>query len=125
MRVQVEHSNAIAVIKTYDTKKTFFYLDPPYVLSTRRSGGYEHEMSDADHQQLIKTLLRVKGRVMLSGYRSEIYEPLERHGWQRIDFKVVCHAAARTRFTGLQGKGAATREQSRVESVWLNYEPAS
>ena len=125
IRVQVEHQTALEVIKTYDTRRTFFYLDPPYVLSTRRSGLYEYELTDEEHRRLVKVLLGVKGRVMLSGYRNEIYEMLENRGWRRIDFQTLCHAAGRTRHTGLKGKGAVTSSQARVESVWLNYEPAS
>ena len=123
MRVQIEHRDALFIINTYDTKETFFYLDPPYVPSTRRGGEYQHELTEDDHRKLVNRLLRVKGKVMLSGYRNPIYAKLEKKGWKRIDWPVVCSAAGSTRLTRIQGPGSATAMQSRVESVWLNYKP--
>lgn len=50
------------------------YADPPYVLSTRNGRRYyEYEMSDADHVRLLRALLTVGCRVILSGYASELY----------------------------------------------------
>jgi site-specific DNA-adenine methylase len=94
--------------------------DPPYVPDTRRSGEYAHEMTLDDHRELVEMLLAIKGKAMLSGYRHEVYEPLERAGWQRIDYETACHAVGRTRGTGILGEGAARAKQPRVESVWLS-----
>jgi DNA adenine methylase len=123
LRVQVEHGDAVAVIERYDTPETFFYLDPPYVLSTRKSGGYEHEMDDGAHLRLVELLLRVKGKVLLSGYPSPLYSKLERRGWQTRRWEAICSASGRTRVNGLLGTGAAKQKQQRVEAVWFNYEP--
>jgi DNA adenine methylase len=120
-RVQVEHTDALKVIDTYDGPETFFFLDPPYVLSTRKNGGYDHEMSDDAHARLVERLLRIEGKVLLSGYASPLYEELERRGWWRLNFEAVCHAAGRTRKTGILGEGAGRRMQPRVETVWFNY----
>jgi DNA adenine methylase len=120
LSVQVEHGNAFDVLRRYDTDDTFHYCDPPYVLSTRRAGGYEYEMTDAEHEELVETLLHLKGKVLLSGYQNPIYAPLEAAGWTRRDFEVTCAAAGRTRGTGLLGAGGAAKQQ-RMESVWANY----
>jgi DNA adenine methylase len=120
MRVQIEHKDFRELIPLYDTPKTLFYLDPPYIPETRRSGGYQHEMTIDDHKELVNIILKVKGMVMLSGYRHPIYEPLEQSGWVRYDYETACHAAGRTRATGILGKGAAKKIQPRVESVWLS-----
>jgi DNA adenine methylase len=120
--VLVEHKDAFGLIQTYDTEETFFYLDPPYVLSTRKAGGYKHELSDADHQRLVESLLNIKGKALLSGYANPIYAQLEKAGWQRKDWKTVCIAAGRTRATGILGEGACKRLQERTESIWFNYE---
>lgn len=80
MRVQIEHKDFRDLIKTYDTKDTFFYLDPPYVPETRRSGKYKHEMTDKDHEDLVEILLTIKGKAMLSGYANIIYKRLEDAG---------------------------------------------
>ena len=101
----------------YDTPQTFFYCDPPYVPSTRRAGVYKHELTDEDHQELVELLKQIQGRVMLSGYPNELYDSL---GWRRIEWEVNCHAAGRTRVSGLQGAGSAAG-QKRTECVWMNY----
>lgn len=122
LRVQIEHADAVEVIERYDTPETFFYLDPPYVLSTRTKVGYTHEMDDAQHRRLVERLLRVEGKVLLSGYANGLYSELEARGWGRRDFEAICYASGRTRLNGLKGTGAAKLKQQRVESVWFNYE---
>ena len=88
--------------------------------ATRKGGGYLHEMTESDHEELVQRLLRLKGMVVLSGYNHGTYAPLETAGWRRIDFETACSAAARTRGTGILGEGAARSKQPRVESVWLS-----
>jgi DNA adenine methylase len=120
IRVQIEHKDFRDLIKTYDTEDTFFYLDPPYVPETRKDGGYKHEMTDNDHEDLVEILLNIKGKAMLSGYTNRIYKKLENAGWIRHDFETTCHAAGRTRQTGILGKGAAKEKCKRIESIWLS-----
>lgn len=120
MTVQVEHKDFRDLIRTYDTKDTFFYLDPPYVPETRKGGKYKHEMTDKDHEDLVEILLGIKGKAMLSGYTNRIYKRLEDEGWIRHDFETVCYAVGRTRGTGILGKNAALEKQKRIESIWLS-----
>ena len=61
----------------------------------------------------------MQGRIVLCGYASATYEPLESASWARLDFATACHVVGRTRGTGLLGKGAALAKQARIESVWL------
>jgi len=117
-RVQLDNRCAIEVIQYWDSKDTVFYIDPPYVASTRKSGSYEHECSDDFHSQLVELLLSLKGKFVLSGYDADVYKPLE-PVCNRVEFKTVCHAAAKTRGTGLQGKGSALKNQSRTEVLWI------
>jgi DNA adenine methylase len=120
MRVQIECQDFRKIFKTYDTPETFFYCDPPYLPDTRKNGGYRYEMNLEDHKELVQILLKVKGKVLLSGYRHEVYTPLEEAGWRRIDFPTVCFAAGRTRGTAILGKGSAMEKQPRIESVWVS-----
>lgn len=120
MRVQIEHQDFRTILERYDTPDTLFYLDPPYVPDTRRAGKYDHEMTLEDHQDLVRILLGIKGKACLSGYAHPTYLPLENAGWKRIDMETSCFAAGRTRATGIQGKGACTANQRRIESVWLS-----
>jgi len=123
-RVQIENQDFRVLMKRYCTPNSFCYCDPPYILETRRGTTYAHEMTDDDHRDLVELLLTLPGKFMLSGYRHKIYKPLEEAGWKRLDFETVCHAAGRTRSTGILGKGAALRMQKRVESVWLDPKTA-
>lgn len=115
LRVQIENNDALKLIHCYDSPDTFFYLDPPYVLSTRKGGGYKHELTNDSHTRLVKALQEIKGKALLSGYANPIYAELERCGWQRRDWKAVCNLAGSTRRNGLR------RKQERVESIWFNY----
>jgi len=123
LRVQIEHDDFRKIIPRYDTPDTLFYLDPPYIPDTRKSGGYKHEMTVKDHEDLLKLIINIKGKVMLSGYNNELYKSYldGRDGWHRIDYKTACYAVGKTRNSGLQGKGMALLKQPRTESVWINY----
>ncbi len=121
MQCQVEQQDWRTILNRYDSKDTFFYLDPPYVLSSRRSGGYLHELADSDHVNLIERIKRLEGKVLLSGYPNEIYDALPSDRWNQKRFVTSCHAVARTKATGLTGKGAVNKNQPRTEVVWFNY----
>jgi len=123
-RVQIENQDFRVFMKRYCTEDSFCYCDPPYITDTRREANvYKHEMSDQDHKEFIELLLTLPGRFMVSGYIHEIYRPLEDAEWKRVDFEISCYAAARTRATGILGKGAGEK-QKRVESVWIDPETA-
>jgi DNA adenine methylase len=120
-RVQIEEMDFRRLIPLYDTSRTFFYVDPPYVLETRTGGArYRCELQLTDHEDLVDSLLAVKGMVLLSGYRHAVYDRLEDAGWERRDLVVQAHAAGRTRPTGVLGPGSALAAEKRIESVWLS-----
>lgn len=82
----VDNRPALDVIPYYDSPDTLFYVDPPYVKSTRSDGGrtrYKHEMKNADHVALAETLHRCQGMVLLSGYDGPLYRELY-PGWRVI-----------------------------------------
>jgi DNA adenine methylase len=120
--VQIEHADWRRILDRYDGPGYLAYVDPPYVLSTRKGGGYANEMTDADHQDLVRALMSYQGAVVLSGYASPLYHPLEAAGWSRHDVDVCCSAAGRTRSNGLKGAGQVLANQRRVESIWTNPE---
>lgn len=76
--VQIENDNAFKCIERFDSPDTLFYVDPPYLFETRYSNEerYAHEMSNDEHRDLAKLLKSVQGMVLLSGYKSELYEEL-------------------------------------------------
>lgn len=125
-RVQIDCIDAIKFIRYWDTQGTLFYLDPPYVLDTRKGGKkYNYEMDNGKHEELITLIQTLKGKVILSGYPHPIYDALDKNGWNKIEFETACHAAGRTRNSVLQGEGSAIKKVPRTEVVWMNFEPNS
>ncbi len=108
--VIIEQEDFRKIIVKHDSPDSFFYLDPPYVQSTRRAGKYEHEMSDKDHEELVEIILRIDGKALLSGYANDLYLPLEENGWIRLDFPMTC-TCPRTQ---------EKENSKRVESVWMS-----
>lgn len=84
-RVQIEHDDAIKVIRRFDDPDTLFYVDPPYLLSLRndKDKGYSHEMSDDQHRELAELLHSIKGMALVSGYESDLYDEIYRD-WRCI-----------------------------------------
>jgi DNA adenine methylase len=118
---QIENQDFRKIIKAYDRKSTFFYLDPPYIMDTRHGNDkYNHEMSDKDHKDLISLLLDLKGKALISGYNHRIYSKLEKAGWNKQEFIKISYAAASTKQSGLLGKGSKVL-QARTEVIWYNY----
>jgi DNA adenine methylase len=116
-RVQIECCDGVDCLKRYDGPGYLAYCDPPYVWRTRKSGRYTHEMSDDQHQALVTTLLQYRGAVILSGYASELYKPLEDAGWNRLDIETKCSVGGRTKHTCCR-----LASMKRVESIWRNPE---
>lgn len=114
----IEHDDALKVLKREDRKDTLFYADPTYLVSDEKGVGrsspdvYACENSVAHHEELLRLLTKgIKGKMMLSGYRSKLYDKYltPKAGWKRHD-KVIDNKAQ---------KGDVKR--SMTESVWTNY----
>lgn len=89
-KVQIESGDALTIIERYDEPTTLFYVDPPYVQSTRgerwANAAYANEYTNDQHRQLAGALRSVKGMVILSGYPSDLYDEL--YGdWQKVERK--------------------------------------
>lgn len=85
-QVMIERDDALAVIDRFDAPGTLFYVDPPYVHSTRGPSSlweYQHEMSDDDHRRLAEALHGLKGMAIVSGYHSELYSEIFA-GWRMV-----------------------------------------
>lgn len=88
------------------TADTLIYADPPYLMSTRKSGNlYTHEYSENQHIELILELQSMKpAMVMISGYWSDLYATTLK-GWNSMSFETM------------------TRRGKAIEWVWFNFEP--
>jgi len=89
--VQLEQQPAIQLIQRYKRPDVLIYADPPYLLSTRSGRMYRHEMTDADHAELLDVLDDHPGPVLLSGYANPLYDERLKH-WQREEKRVLAEA---------------------------------
>lgn len=107
--VVLENRPALDLIANQDGKDTLFYCDPPYLAETRASPNvYAHEMTHGQHAVMLERLLDCRGKVMLSGYRSALYDA-RLADWTRHDFDLPNHAA-----------GGATKRRM-TECLWTNF----
>jgi DNA adenine methylase len=108
--VVIENIDALDLIRREDGPETLFYCDPPYSHSTRTArqvyGAFE--MTEAQHQRLLDVLLACRGKVMLSGYPSPMYDHTLA-GWTKHTFDLPNNAS---------GAKAKDRE---TEVLWCNF----
>lgn len=87
--VQIECLPAVELVGRYGVEPSnLIYADPPYLGETRNTrasggsgGGYRHEMLNAaQHEELAEALRACQATVILSGYRSALYDGLY-SGW--------------------------------------------
>lgn len=99
------------VMKVWDEEDTLWYLDPPYLPNTREEHSatiYQHEMTVEDHINLLSIAKNARGKVIISGYSSPLYNRTLK-GW-KVKKKSVANNSG-------QGK----TKESRVEVLWMNY----
>lgn len=107
-RVNIHNRDYAWILQQYDSKKTLFYIDPPYVHSTRKSKViYNKEMENHQQRELVNKVCNLQGYVILSGYDNKIYKSLEERGWkkfcrrsrdQRKNIKTECVVVAKNFF---------------------------
>lgn len=108
-RVAILSRPALDVIVSEDTPGTLFYLDPPYLSETRESPSvYYHEMSKSQHFDLLAVALECQGKVMISGYRSKMYDGALKE-WNRHDFQLPNNAAG------------GDEKRLMTECLWCNF----
>ena len=110
-RVVIFCEEATDVIRREDGPNTFFYCDPPYIATTRVvPNSYSYEMTDEQHNQLLLSLGQVKGKFLLSGFPSHIYDAAaNRYGWNRIEIEIDNKASSQK------------TKPTKTECLWSNY----
>ena len=111
-RVEVWFSSAIDAIKKLDRADLCTYCDPPYLQETRSTFGEygDHEMIAEDHYELLECLASIKGKFLLSGYHSNMYDSFaEERGWRCVEFDLPNNASS--------GK----KKERKTECVWMNF----
>jgi DNA adenine methylase len=111
-RIQLENRDFQDIIRLYDSEDTFFYCDPPYLQSTRTfSHEYTHEMSLNKHIELSVLLNKIKGKFLLSGYNSKIYDSLYKN----------CNKSTKDVVNKSTVKSNNQKCEPRTEVLWYNY----
>ena len=107
--VEIRCECAFKLIEEFSSPDVIFYLDPPYVKSSRVSPKiYKLEMMDADHTKLAEICKKSNSKILLSGYNSDLYLSLFKD-WS-YENKIGCLHAS-------HGK----KKQLREEILWKNF----
>lgn len=107
--VYILNRPASEVIKAFNISSTLLYVDPPYLPDTRQSKeAYQFEMDADDHVTLSDQLKNFRGKVMVSGYPSILYNRLYK-GWRCEKKKIANHASQQK------------QKPVKTEMLWMNY----
>lgn len=110
-RVVIFNEDAIRFIKRIDNKKTLFYLDPPYLPDTRtHKNSYKHEMTVDQHIELLSTLSKIKGKFLLSGNPSDLYNNFASKNNWNLETTIIDNKSSSDK-----------SKKDRTECLWMNY----
>jgi DNA adenine methylase len=102
--VQIENRNVFELIPKYNRENVFMYLDPPYLLETRKNKRiYKHELTNDEHEELLKLICCSKAKIMISGYMNDLY----------------CKYLSGWRLEQTIAKDQANNDKT--ECIWMNY----
>ena len=105
----IEQVDAFRLLEKWNKETDYlWYVDPPYPHHTRTRANkhkYVAEMTNDDHRRLVDMLRETAGMVVLSGYQTDLYAPLETDGWKK-----VCRTMKNTTF----------QSGERTECLWIN-----
>lgn len=103
--VQIENRNAFTLIAKYNSPDVLMYLDPPYLMETRKSGKlYANEMEDQQHIQMLEIIKSSKAKIILSGYDNQLYDQML-PSWEKDSTW-----------------SKTTSTQMAKETIWMNYD---
>ena len=102
--VQIENKNVFDLLPKYNRENVIIYLDPPYLLETRKNRKmYTHEFSSGEHEELLKLISGSKAKIIISGYMNDLYCQYLK-GW-RLEKTAAKDQAGNTK----------------TECIWVNY----
>ncbi len=105
--VDIECNDALTVIKSRDTRDSFFYVDPPYFNSDM---GHYRGYTEKDFVDLLQVLSNIKGKFLLSSYPSDILKKYtKRCKWYQLTKESTVSAK--------KGK----RDKKKTEVLTANY----
>lgn len=103
--VQIENRSVFELLPKYDRENVFMYLDPPYLLETRKNKKvYRCEFTNEDHEKLLNLIIESRAKIIISGYMNDLYRTLLK-GWRMEKTMAIDQAG-----------------NWRTECLWMNYE---
>lgn len=122
-RVAIESRDALDCIREQGPNPdAMLYVDPPYIKRKKKSkaDSYRHDYTDADHRDLVSTLLSpsLKAGVILCGYADYIYGPLLACGWTR--YTRPASVPSKGCVGKLKGAGIRSGENGAIESIYVS-----
>lgn len=93
---EIENSDALKIIKSRDSKESFFYCDPPYFNSGM---GHYKGYTEKDFENLLKLLSTIKGKFLLSSYPSKLLSKyIKQNKWhtKTIEMPLAVNAKYKT-----------------------------
>lgn len=114
--VTIENEDAIKVSKRYDSKKTFTYLDPPYLnvknLPSMKAAYHNHVPTQEMHEELIDWALSAKGYVLISNYHNPLYDQALKD-WHAEEIRLPVLSLG-------GGRNKKAKYQDAIEVLWSN-----
>lgn len=105
--IQLENTDALKWLKAWKPHPDqLVYCDPPYPLTSRATARrlYRHEMTEAQHRELLQILSSLPAMVQISTYPNPLYAELLKD-WRLLTFQ------------------ATTRGGLKTEHLYMNYPP--
>ena len=110
--VAIDNRDVLDTIKRYDSPRTLFYVDPPYV---DKHQYYSASRDGFDHVGLANMLNQTEGYVALSYYPNDLLDQLyPAPKWRRMEWTQKKHCAIQ--------KGAEKQDEGH-EILLMNYAP--
>ena len=107
--VQISCRDALQVIRDRDSKRTFFYLDPPYPDTNQ---GHYSGYTWKELEELLTLLQSIQGQFALSNYPSEMISKFSaENNWQLKEFTMKKNSNM-----------AAVEGSQKTEVLLMNYE---
>lgn len=101
--VIILNKSALPLLRVFNEPNTLIYADPPYLTESRESPNiYKYEMAVDEHMELAEILNNFKGKVLLSGHPSRLYNRLYKN-WN------------------CEKRKASNQTKPKMELLWKNF----
>lgn len=104
---QIECTDALRIISSRDTERTFHFVDPPYINSN--CGHYSGTFNLMDFEELLELLSGIRGKFMLTMFpHAVLSEYVLRNGWRLVEVERTISASK-------------TSRRKQIEVIVMNY----